>query len=96
MQELVPQRDLALETEMAKQQTNERLRQQFAGLANHFGPMLERALDAFFNAQVGDTKQQPLEPQLKNFQRMDEEVAKFKPLLNDLERCNKVMLSTGI
>ena len=45
MQELIPQRDSALENEVYRQQNNERLRRQFAQKANTVGQWIERHLD---------------------------------------------------
>ena len=42
---LVPDRDTTLQTEMIRQQNNERLRRNFAQKANHVGPWIERHLD---------------------------------------------------
>ena len=54
MRQLVPDRDTTLQTEMIRQQNNERLRRQFAQKANHVGPWVERHLDMV--ASVGVQK----------------------------------------
>ena len=54
VRQLVPDRDTTLQTEMIRQQNNERLRRQFAQKANHVGPWVERHLDMV--ASVGVQK----------------------------------------
>lgn len=102
MQQLVPQRDIALENEMSKQQRNERLRQQFALQANKLGPWLERQLDSLFAAQTANTNVAPaagsqLEKQLADLRRTDEEVARMRPSLIEMERnyqvANEILFS---
>ena len=51
MKQLVPGRDTTLQTEMIRQQNNERLRRLFAQKANQVGPWVERHLEDV--AQVG-------------------------------------------
>ncbi|EUB59226.1 Alpha-actinin-2 [Echinococcus granulosus] len=86
VQKLVPERDSALESELAKQQRNEQLRAQFAMQANRLGPWLERALDALFAAQSNPTTAS-LEQQMGGFKRMEEELEKMKPVIMEAERC---------
>ncbi|VDN14363.1 unnamed protein product, partial [Dibothriocephalus latus] len=92
--QLVPLRDAALEKELARQQLHERLRQQFTTQANKLGPWLERSLDSLYAAQTAQNKQ-PLEQQLVQFRKMDEEFQKLRPLIADMERCHEVSQLAG-
>ncbi|KAM7535867.1 hypothetical protein Aperf_G00000101008 [Anoplocephala perfoliata] len=95
VQSLVPERDIALETEMAKQQRNEQLRLQFAMQANRLGPWLERALDALLAAQNAPGAMQ-LEQQIANYKKMEEELNKMKPVLTEAERCYQQLQANGV
>ncbi|VDN98578.1 unnamed protein product [Rodentolepis nana] len=92
VQSLVPERDVALETEMAKQQRNEQLRTQFAMHANRLGLGLERALDALFAAQNTPNNLQ-LEQQMAGYKKMEEELDKMKPVIVEAERCYQVLFA---
>ncbi|VDK22766.1 unnamed protein product [Taenia asiatica] len=94
VQKLVPERDSALESELAKQQSNEQMRARFAMQANRLGPWLERALDALFAAQNNPTTAQ-LEQQMGAFKRMEEELGKIKPIIMEAERCYQVCCSVS-
>ena len=89
MQALVPERDAALEAELAKQQRNEQLRLQFATQANRLGPWLERALDAYFMARSTPNPAQ-LEQQLAAWKKSEEELDKMRPVLLEAERTYQV------
>ncbi|KAL5968598.1 Alpha-actinin sarcomeric [Taenia solium] len=95
VQKLVPERDSALESELAKQQSNERMRAQFAMQANRLGPWLERALDALFAAQSNPATAQ-LEQQMGAFKRMEEELEKIKPIIMEAERCYQQLQENGV
>jgi actinin alpha len=45
VQRLVPQRDQALQEELAKQQSNDHLRRQFATQANMVGPWIQTKME---------------------------------------------------
>jgi len=45
VQKLVPQRDQALQEELAKQQSNDHLRRQFANQANMVGPWIQTKME---------------------------------------------------
>lgn len=85
----MPERDSALESELAKQQRNEQMRAQFAMQANRLGPWLERALDTLFAAQSNPATTQ-LEQQMGGFKRMEEDLEKMKPIIMEAERCYQV------
>lgn len=86
VRELVPKRDAILQAEMVRQQNNEHLRQQFAAKANSVGQWLESRLDlvASFGLQKGS-----LEDHLKTLHSLDDEVAGYRPHLDELERYNQ-------
>jgi len=86
VRQLVPDRDTVLQTEMIRQQNNERLRRQFAAKANMVGQWIERHLDAV--ASVGVQKGS-LEEHLNKLRGIEKEVAAFKPNVDELERYNK-------
>lgn len=48
MKKLVPQRDGALQEEMARQHAHERLRRQFAAQANLIGPWIQARMEVWF------------------------------------------------
>ena len=87
MKQLVPNRDSILQTEMMRQQNNERLRRQFAAKANVVGQWVENQLDAV--ATIGMTRS-TLEEQLKKLQQFDKAVTSYKPNIEELERYNQV------
>jgi len=86
VQMLVPNRDSTLQTEMIRQQNNERLRRQFAQKANIVGQWVERHLDAV--ASVGVTKGK-LEEHLNKLRGIEREVNAFRPNVDELERYNE-------
>ncbi len=45
VQQLVPQRDQALQEELARQQSNDHLRRQFANQANIIGPWVQNKME---------------------------------------------------
>lgn len=45
VQKLVPQRDQALQEELARQQSNDHLRRQFANQANMIGPWIQNKME---------------------------------------------------
>lgn len=45
VQQLVPQRDQALQEEFARQQSNDHLRRQFANQANMIGPWIQNKME---------------------------------------------------
>jgi len=86
VRELVPKRDQILQAEMVRQQNNERLREQFAAKANTVGQWLESRLDkvASLGLQKGS-----LEDHLKTLHSLDDEVAGYRPHIDELERYNQ-------
>ncbi|KAL3309673.1 actinin alpha 2 [Cichlidogyrus casuarinus] len=94
MQAMIPHRDRELQDELAKQQNHERMRLQFAKLANQFGPWIERNLDAV--ESVISSRHVPLEQQLKQLSHLEEEVNKGRPTIAELEECNQVLQEASV
>jgi len=71
---------------MVRQQNNERLREQFATKANVVGSWLEACLDkvASLGLQKGS-----LEDHIKMLHSLDDEVASYRPHMDELERYNQ-------
>lgn len=87
--ELVPLRDQSLQGELTKQQNHDRLRSQFAVLANELGPWIKDKTQeiATVAMDLSGTLENVVN-QLKEFQhRMDA----YKPKIDDLETYNQAM-----
>jgi len=86
VRELVPKRDAILQAEMVRQQNNERLREQFAAKANSVGQWLEARIDqvASLGLQKGT-----LEDHIKLLHSLEDEVAGYRPNLDELEKYNQ-------
>jgi len=87
--ELVPQRDQSLQGELSKQQNHDRLRSQFAVLANELGPWIKDKTQeiATVAMDLSGTLENVVN-QLKEFQhRMDA----YKPKIDELEGYNQAM-----
>jgi len=84
--QLIPQRDQKLSDETSRQQNNERLRVQFAQMANQVGEWVnqrsKRLVDIGMNATGS------LENQLKELQSLNDEIHGFKPHFMDLDKIN--------
>lgn len=52
VKKLVPQRDSALQEEMARQHANERLRRQFAAQANLIGPWIQARMEVQYTGLI--------------------------------------------
>lgn len=52
MKKLVPQRDSALQEEMARQHAHERLRRQFAAQANLIGPWIQTRMEVQYTGLI--------------------------------------------
>lgn len=84
---LVPKRDQVLQTELMRQQSNERLRRKFADKANAVGPWIERYLDAV--AAIGMGMQGTLEDQLAKLRQSESAVIQYRPHMDELEKCHQ-------
>lgn len=87
VKQLVPKRDQVLQTELMRQQSNERLRRKFAEKANVVGPWIERQMDAV--AAIGMGMQGSLEDQLGKLQQYEQAVIQYRPHMDELEKCHQ-------
>ncbi|XP_076319488.1 alpha-actinin-like isoform X1 [Tachypleus tridentatus] len=87
VRELVPQRDQVLETELLRQQSNERLRCKFAERANVVGPWIESQMDSV--AALGMGMQGTLEDQLGKLRELEHEAIQYQPHMDELEKCHQ-------
>ncbi|UYV79415.1 hypothetical protein LAZ67_17002526 [Cordylochernes scorpioides] len=84
---LVPKRDQVLQTELLRQQSNERLRRKFAEKANTVGPWLERQLDQV--TAIGMGVSGSLEDQLNRLNQLEVTATQYRPHLDELERTHQ-------
>uniref|UniRef100_A0A2R5LCI1 F-actin cross-linking protein n=2 Tax=Ornithodoros turicata TaxID=34597 RepID=A0A2R5LCI1_9ACAR len=87
VKQLVPKRDQVLQTEVMRQQSNERLRRKFAEKANAVGPWIERQMDAV--AAIGMGMQGSLEDQLRRLHQYEQSVVQYKPHMDELEKTHQ-------
>ena len=85
--DLVPNRERALGLEVARQQQIDRLRKQFAQIANQVGPWLERQLEQVSAIAVG--RNDSLEDQLRKLKQVEQATTSFRSHMEDLERVNE-------
>ncbi|TDH01435.1 hypothetical protein EPR50_G00180080 [Perca flavescens] len=80
---LVPQRDGALQEEMAHQHAHERLRRQFAAQANLIGPWIQARMEEIgrFSLEIGGT----LEDQMTQLKQCEHVIVAYKPNIDRLE-----------
>jgi actinin alpha len=83
---LVPERDEALQAELQKQESNERLRYQFAKKANVVGPWIEGQLAKVNSLHL---EHGALEESLANLKRVERDVMEYKAHLDELEMFNQ-------
>ncbi len=83
---LVPERDSALQSELLKQESNERLRYQFAKKANVVGPWIEN-----ITMKVNNMYQEKgvLEDHLGLLKRIERDVVDYKNHMDELEMYNQ-------
>ncbi|XP_033627735.1 alpha-actinin-4-like isoform X4 [Asterias rubens] len=83
---LVPERDSALQSELLKQESNERLRYQFAKKANVVGPWIENV-----TMKVNNMYQEKgvLEDHLSLLKRIERDVVDYKNHMDELEMYNQ-------
>ncbi|KAG0424068.1 hypothetical protein HPB47_000187 [Ixodes persulcatus] len=87
VKQLVPKRDQTLQTELMRQQSNERLRRKFAEKANVVGPWIERQMDAV--AALGMGMQGSLEETLHRLQQYEQGSVQYRPHMDELEKCHQ-------
>ncbi|XP_051578484.1 alpha-actinin-2b isoform X2 [Myxocyprinus asiaticus] len=83
VKKLVPQRDSALQEELARQHANERLRRQFAAQANLIGPWIQTRMEEIGHCSVemGGT----LEDQMTKLKQYEHVIVSYKPNIDRLE-----------
>ncbi|CAN0246278.1 unnamed protein product [Lampetra fluviatilis] len=80
---LVPQRDRLLHEELARQQSNERLRVQFANLANQSGPLIHKKMEEI--GRISMELHGTLEDQLVQLRQYEQNIINYKPNIDMLE-----------
>jgi len=83
VQQLVPQRDQALEEELARQQSNDHLRRQFANQANMVGPWIQNKMEEI--GRISIEMNGTLEDQLTNLREYEQSIIEYKPNIDKLE-----------
>uniref|UniRef100_A0A8C2F6E0 Actinin, alpha 2b n=1 Tax=Cyprinus carpio TaxID=7962 RepID=A0A8C2F6E0_CYPCA len=83
VKKLVPQRDSALQEELALQHANERLRRQFAAQANLIGPWIQARMEEIGRCSMamGGT----LEDQMTQLKQCEHVIVSYKPNIDRLE-----------
>ncbi|CAG6016769.1 unnamed protein product [Menidia menidia] len=83
VKKLVPQRDGALQEEMARQHAHERLRRQFAAQANLIGPWIQTRMEEIgrCSLEIGGT----LEDQMTQLKQFEHVIVAYKPNIDKLE-----------
>ncbi|XP_073725400.1 alpha-actinin-2b isoform X2 [Misgurnus anguillicaudatus] len=83
VKKLVPQRDSALQEELARQHGNERLRRQFAAQANLIGPWIQTRMEEIGRCAmvIGGT----LEDQMTQLKQCEHVIVSYKPNIDLLE-----------
>uniref|UniRef100_A0A669D3J7 Actinin, alpha 2b n=1 Tax=Oreochromis niloticus TaxID=8128 RepID=A0A669D3J7_ORENI len=83
VKKLVPQRDSALQEEMARQHAHERLRRQFAAQANLIGPWIQTRMEEIgrCSLEIGGT----LEDQMTQLKQIEHVIVAYKPNIDKLE-----------
>lgn len=84
--DLIPKRDTLLQEETLKQQTNERLRLQFAQMANQVGAWIQSKHSLV--TELTMNSRGTLEDQLGDLKRLSDEIANYRPHINELETIN--------
>ncbi|XP_056140097.1 alpha-actinin-4 isoform X2 [Lampris incognitus] len=83
VQQLVPQRDQALQEELAKQQSNDHLRRKFASQANIVGPWIQTKMEEI--GRISIEMNGTLEDQLTNLREYEQSIIDYKPNIDQLE-----------
>ncbi|XP_046891430.1 alpha-actinin-4 isoform X2 [Hypomesus transpacificus] len=83
VQQLVPQRDAALQEELSKQQSNDHLRRKFAGQANVVGPWVQVKMEEI--GRISIEMNGTLEDQLTNLREYEQSIIDYKPNIDQLE-----------
>ncbi|XP_041428094.1 uncharacterized protein LOC734930 isoform X1 [Xenopus laevis] len=89
VQLLVPKRDGALKGEQDKQQSNEHLRLQFAGLANVVGPWLQAKMEEI--GRIAIEMHGTLEDQMSHLKQYEQSVINYQPNIDKLEQQHQLI-----
>ncbi|XP_069799806.1 alpha-actinin-4 isoform X1 [Dendropsophus ebraccatus] len=89
VQQLVPKRDNALKGEQDKQQSNERLRLQFANQANVVGPWLQAKMEEI--GRIAIEMHGTLEDQMSHLKQYEQSVINYKPNIDKLEQQHQLI-----
>uniref|UniRef100_A0A5F8GEH1 Actinin alpha 4 n=1 Tax=Monodelphis domestica TaxID=13616 RepID=A0A5F8GEH1_MONDO len=89
VQQLVPKRDDALLEEQSKQQSNERLRRQFASQANIVGPWIQTKMEEI--GRISIEMNGTLEDQLNHLKQYEQSIVDYKPNLDLLEQQHQLI-----
>ncbi|XP_004208576.1 alpha-actinin [Hydra vulgaris] len=84
--ELIPKRDSKLSAETIRQQTNERLRVQFAQMANQVGEWIKQRTSRM--RDIGMNARGSLESQLKELNALNDEINGFKEHILEIDALN--------
>uniref|UniRef100_UPI00398F8921 alpha-actinin-2-like n=1 Tax=Pristiophorus japonicus TaxID=55135 RepID=UPI00398F8921 len=80
---LVPHRDQTLQEELARQQSNERLRRQFAAQANVIGPWIQTKMEEIGHISIDITGS--LEDQMNHLKQYEQNIINYKSNIDKLE-----------
>uniref|UniRef100_A0AAY4CKW2 Actinin alpha 2 n=1 Tax=Denticeps clupeoides TaxID=299321 RepID=A0AAY4CKW2_9TELE len=80
---MVPQRDSALQEELVRQHSNERMRRQFAAQANLIGPWIQSKMEEIAHSSVDIGG--PLEEQMAQMKQSENAIANYKLNIDKLE-----------
>ncbi|XP_019383016.1 PREDICTED: alpha-actinin-2 isoform X4 [Gavialis gangeticus] len=83
VKQLVPVRDQALQEELARQHSNERLRRQFAAQANVIGPWIQTKMEEIARSSIEMTG--PLEDQMNQLKQYEHNIINYKTNIDKLE-----------
>ncbi|CAJ0929840.1 unnamed protein product [Ranitomeya imitator] len=89
VQQLVPKRDNALKGEQDKQQSNERLRLQFANQANVVGPWIQGKMEEI--GRIAIEMHGTLEDQMNHLKQYEQSVINYKPNIDKLEQQHQLI-----
>uniref|UniRef100_A0A670Z8B7 Actinin alpha 4 n=1 Tax=Pseudonaja textilis TaxID=8673 RepID=A0A670Z8B7_PSETE len=89
VQQLVPKRDSALQDEQSKQQSNERLRRQFASQANIVGPWIQTKMEEI--GRISIEMNGTLEDQLNHLKQYELNIVEYKPNIDVLEQQHQLI-----
>ena len=87
---MIPERDEKLQQETGRQQTNERLKVQFAQMANQVGQWIQQRTSRM--TDIGMNARGTLENQLQELKSLNDEINNFKEHVVELDNINTVSL----